>query len=97
MAERTFKESFKVAGNQLLDAVKKLVHEGNVRRVTIKQGARTVAEFPLTVGVVGTVLAPMLAAVGALAAVLNDCTIEVERIVDTVAADEKPAGEQDVA
>jgi Domain of unknown function (DUF4342) len=101
MAERTCKESFKVAGSQLLDAVKTLVHEGNVRHVTIKQGARTVAEFPLTVGVVGTVLAPMLAAVGALAAVLSDCTIEVERTVDPAAADDKQTGEkvgqQDVA
>jgi hypothetical protein len=97
MAERTCKESFKVAGNQLLDAFKKLVHEGNVRHVTIKQGTRTVAEFPLTVGVVGTVLAPMLAAVGALAAVLTDCTIEVERTVATAGADDRPASEQDVA
>jgi hypothetical protein len=97
MAERTCKESFKVAGNQLLDAVKTLVHEGNVRHVTIKQGTHTVAEFPLTVGVVGTVLAPMLAAVGALAAVLNDCTIEVERSDAPAAAGDKPAGEQDVA
>jgi len=72
-------ESFKVAGNQLLDAVKKLVHEGNVRRVVIKQGDRSIAEFPLTVGVVGTVFAPMLAAVGAIAAIIKDCTIEIER------------------
>jgi hypothetical protein len=77
----TFKESFKVAGNQLVDAVKKLLHEGNVRRVIIKQDSRTVAEFPLTVGVIGTVLAPVLAAIGALAAVLTECTIEVEREV----------------
>ena len=79
MAERTFKESFKVAADQLVDAVKRVVHEGNVRRVIIKQENRTVAEFPLTVGVVGTVLAPVLAAVGAIAAYMNDCTIEVER------------------
>ena len=77
----TFKESFKVAGNQLVDAVKKLLHEGSVRRVIIKQDSRTVAEFPLTVGVIGTVLAPVLAAIGALAAVLTECTIEVEREV----------------
>ena len=82
MAERTFKESFKVAADQLVDAVKKLVHEGNVRRVIIKQDGRTIAEFPLTVGVIGAVLAPMLAAVGAIAAVVTDCTVEVERIVD---------------
>jgi hypothetical protein len=87
MAERTFKESFKVAGAELVDAVKKLVREGNVRRVIIRQDARIVAEFPLTAGVIGTVLAPMLAAIGALAAVLNDCTIEVER----TAADENSA------
>jgi hypothetical protein len=79
MDSSTFKESFKVAGEQLVDAVKKLLHEGNVRRIVIKQEGRSVAEFPLTVGVVGAVVAPVLAAVGALAAVLTDCTIEVER------------------
>ena len=79
MAERTFKESFKVAADQLVDAVKRLVHEGNVRRVIIKQEGRTVVEFPLTIGVVGTVLAPVLAAVGAIAAYMTECTIEVER------------------
>jgi len=79
MDQSTFKESFKVAAEQLVDAVKKLLHEGNVRRIVIKQDGRSVAEFPLTVGVVGAVVAPVLAAVGALAAVLTDCTIEVER------------------
>ena len=79
MAERTFKESFKVAADQLVDAVKRLIREGNVRRVIIKQEGRTVVEFPVTIGVVGTVLAPVLAAVGAIAAYMNDCTIEVER------------------
>jgi len=81
MAERTYKESFKVAADQLVDAFKKLLHEGNVRRVIIKHDARTVVEFPLTIGVVGTVLAPVLAAVGAIAAVLTECTVEVERVV----------------
>ena len=80
MTERTYTESFKVAANELVDAVRKIVREGNVRRVIIKQGGRTVAEFPLTVGVIGTVFAPILAAVGALAAVLNECSIEVERV-----------------
>ena|SRR5438128_12347166 len=79
MADQTWKESFKVKGEQLVDAVKKLLHEGNVRRVVIKQDARTIVEFPLTVGVIGAVFAPILAAVGALAAVLTECTIEVER------------------
>ena len=81
MPEQTFKESFKVAADQLVDALKKVVHEGNVRRVIIKQDGRTIVEFPMTIGVVGTVFAPMLAAAGALAAVLTECTIEVERNV----------------
>jgi hypothetical protein len=81
MTETTFTESFKVAGHQLLDAVKKLLHEGNVRRVIITHDGRTIAEFPMTVGVIGAVLAPVLAAVGAIAAVLSECTIEVERAV----------------
>ncbi len=80
MTERTFWETIKVQGGELLDAVKKIIHEGNVRRVVIKQGDRVVAEFPLTAGVVGTVLAPILAAIGALAALLKDCSIDVERV-----------------
>ena len=80
MAERTFTESFKVAGEQLVDAVKRLVHEGNVRRVIIKHDGNTVVEFPLTIGVIGAVLAPVLAAVGAIAAALKECTVEVERV-----------------
>lgn len=83
MAEQTFTESFKVAGGQLIDAVKKLVHEGNVRRVIIKQGDHVVVEFPLTVGVIGTVVAPVLAAIGAIAAMINECTLEVERVKRT--------------
>jgi hypothetical protein len=81
MTERTCKESFKVAADQLVDAVKRIIHEGNVRRVIIKQEGRTVAEFPLTVGVIGAVMAPLLAAVGAIAAVITDCSIEVERVI----------------
>ena len=72
-------ESFKVTGDDLLRRVKEILHEGNVRRIVIKQGSRTVVEFPVTVGVVGALAAPSLAAVGALAALLTDCTIEVER------------------
>ena len=79
MPESTFTESFKVAADQLVDSIKRIVHEGNVRRVIIKQDGRSIVEFPITVGVIGTVFAPMLAAAGALAAVLTDCTIEVER------------------
>ena len=88
MTDYTFKESFKVAGTQLVDAVHKLLHEGNVRRIVIKHAdGRVVAEFPLTVGVIGAVLAPVVAAVGALAAVLTECTLEVERSVEGSVSD----------
>lgn len=82
MAEQTRMETIKVEGGQLIEQIKRLVHEGNVRRIIIKQDERTVAEFPLTIGVIGVVLAPVLAAVGAIAALLTDCTIEVERFDD---------------
>jgi hypothetical protein len=83
MAERTFTESVKVTADQIVDAVKKAVHEGNVRRVVIKHhDGRPIAEFPLTVGVIGVVLAPMFAALGAIAGVATDCTLEIERVVD---------------
>ena len=72
-------ESCKVRGEDLLKRVKEIVHEGNVRRVIIRQGPRTLVEFPVTVGVVGAVAAPVLAALGAAAALLAECTIEVER------------------
>ena len=77
-------ESFKVKGDDLLKRVKQIVHEGNVRRVIVKQGSHSVVEFRVTVGVVGALAAPGLAALGAVAALLSDCTIEVER--ETAAA-----------
>jgi hypothetical protein len=66
-------------GWQLLEQVKHLIHEGNVRRITVKQGEHTIVELPLTIGVAGAILAPWLAAVGAIAALVTDCTIVVER------------------
>jgi len=80
MTDKTRWESFKAEGDQIVEKVKALIHEGNVRRVIVQHEGRTVAEFPLTAGVVGAVLAPVLAAIGALIAVLKDCTIDVERI-----------------
>jgi hypothetical protein len=79
---RTVWESIQVTGAELADAVQKLIEAGNVRRIRIRQGTRTIAEFPLTIGLVGAVFAPMLAAVGALAAIITECTIEVEREVE---------------
>jgi len=72
-------ETFKVKGDELLQQVKRIIHEGNVRRVVIKQGSRTVVEFPVTVGVVGALAAPVLAMLGAMAAFISECTIAVER------------------
>lgn len=96
MAE-TSKESFTLRGGQLLDKVRELIHEGNVRKITVKQHGRTVAEFPLTVGVVGTIFAPVLAAVGALAALLTECTIEVERSEEAPAKAHKTAARKKTA
>jgi len=81
MSMKTAWESFRVEGGDLLDRVTKIIAQGNARSIVIKQDGRRIAEFPLTVGVVGAVFAPVLAAVGALAAVLSKCTIEVERVV----------------
>lgn len=89
MAEQTFRESFKAGSEAVMEKVKNLIHEGNVRRVVIEHSGRTVAEFPLTVGVVGAVLAPVVAAIGALVAVLKDCTIHVERVDTQAGHDEK--------
>ena len=63
----------------IADKLKEIIHEGNVRRVVVEHDGRTVAEFPLTAGVLGVVLAPVLAAIAALAALLKDCTVHVER------------------
>jgi Domain of unknown function (DUF4342) len=77
--ERTWREKIEGTSEQILSQIKRLIDEGNVRRVVVKQQGRVVAEFPLTVGVVGTVIAPVAAAIGALTAVLADCSIEVEK------------------
>ena len=85
-------ESIKAEGSGVLEKLKDLVHQGNIRRVRVRQGERTIAEFPLTAGVVGAVLAPMLAAIGALVALAKDCTIEVQREqTSLVVSDQKSA------
>lgn len=73
-------ESFKVSGENLLKKVKELIREGNVRKITIKdKKEKEIMSFPLTLGVVGAVIAPVLAAIGATAALIGECTISVER------------------
>jgi hypothetical protein len=76
----TFKETFTLKGEELLKKIKELIDEGNVRRITIHDKAgKEIMSFPLTIGVVGIVLAPVLAAVGAIAAMIGECDISVER------------------
>ena len=86
--ERTWREKIEGTTDQILAQIRKLIDEGNVRRVVVKHQGKSVAEFPLTVGVVGTVLAPVAAAIGALTAVLADCTIEVEKAAPATPASE---------
>lgn len=73
------REQFTVAGNQVVDTLRRLLSEGNVRSVVVRHNGRVIVSFPLTVGVVGTLLAPQIALLGTLAAVLTQCTIEVVR------------------
>ncbi len=76
-------EEFQVKGEELIAKVKELIHQGNVRRIIIAaEDGRTIIEIPLTVGVVGALLLPPLAAVGAVAAMVTNCTIRVERKVE---------------
>lgn len=79
MTTKTWWESVRVEGDAIVEKLKELIHEGNVRRIRIVHQGRTVAEFPMTAGVVAAVLAPVAAAVGAVIALLKDCTIQVER------------------
>lgn len=74
------KEEYTVKGSDVIGKVKELIEQGNVRRITItdKEG-KQIAEFPLTLGVVGAVLAPVLAAIGAIAALISECTVTVVR------------------
>jgi len=76
--EKIRKEEFAISGEKLVSTVKKLVRQGNIRRVTIKnKEGKTLIEIPLTVGVVGAVLLPTLAAIAAL---VTECTIVVEKV-----------------
>jgi len=79
-----------IRGTEIIASIKHIVHEGNVRRITVKHDGEIVAEFPLTVGVVGATLAPAVAALGAIAALLTDCTIEIEREAAPHALDGEP-------
>ena len=81
---KTFTEEIQATGGELVDKVKELVHEGNVRRIIVKdEEGTTLIEVPLSLGVVGALLVPTLAAIGAIAALVTDCTIVVEKVEDS--------------
>ncbi len=77
-------EKFTVAGGQLVDKIKQLIHEGNIRKVRLIHGEKTILEIPLSIGApaaaLGIMMAPVLAAIGAFAALITECTIEVEKV-----------------
>ncbi len=80
MSEENKKEEFKVKGEDLVKKVKEIIAEGNARRIVIKNDKEeTLVEFPVTIGAIGVLLAPVLAAIGALAALVTNCTIVVEK------------------
>lgn len=73
-------EEFKVSGDDIVSFVKRIIKEGNTRRIIIKnEEGNTLIEFPVTIGAVGAIIAPFLAAVGAIAALVTKCTIVVEK------------------
>jgi hypothetical protein len=81
MERKTRTEEVTIRGEELVATVKALVHEGNIRRITVKsREGRVLIEVPLTLGVVGALFLPTLAALGALAALVTECTIVVERV-----------------
>jgi hypothetical protein len=92
--ERTFWQKLEGTSDQILQQLKTILDEGNVRRIVVRQAGRTVAEFPLTVGVIGALLAPVVAAIGALVALLAECTIEVEKTVPSPAVPDVPEVQQ---
>jgi hypothetical protein len=78
--EKPNHESFKVSGDEILNKIKEIIKEGNARKIIIKNDKEeTIMEFPLTIGAIGVILAPIFAAVGTLAALATDCTIVVEK------------------
>jgi hypothetical protein len=77
-------EKFTISGDQVVEKVKQLIHEGNIRRVRLIHDGKTIIELPLSIGapvaVIGIMFAPVMAAIGAAAALLTECTLEVEKM-----------------
>ncbi|MDI6844560.1 MAG: DUF4342 domain-containing protein [Candidatus Saccharicenans sp.] len=80
MTEKTRFEEFRVTGSEILEKIKEIIREGNARRIIFKtEDGKTFMEIPLTVGIVGTLIAPVWAAIGAVAALASNLTIVVEK------------------
>lgn len=80
MSENTRTEEFKIDGEKLIAKIKELIHEGKIRKIIIKdKEGKTLMEIPMTLGVVGVLLAPQLAAIGAIAALVTEATLVVEK------------------
>jgi hypothetical protein len=78
--EKSHTEEFRVDGEKLIGKVKEVIHEGNIRRIIIKdKDGKTILEIPMTFGVVGALIAPQLAAIGAIAALLTEATVVIEK------------------
>jgi hypothetical protein len=91
-------EEFKVSGNDVVRVFKQLIAAGNARKIIIKrEDGTTFVEFPVTVGAVGALIAPTLAAVGAIAALVTKCTIVVEKRDDSKPASEEPITDTEAA
>jgi len=82
--EKATSEKFTISGSQLVEKVKQLIHEGNIRKVRVIHEGKTILEIPLSIGApaaaIGIITVPLLAALGAFAALVTECTIEVEKI-----------------
>lgn len=78
--ERSRKEEIFVRGSELVEKVKELVKKGNVTKIVVKQDGKVLVEVPVTAGVVGALLAPQLAIIGAVAALVSKCTVEIEKV-----------------
>lgn len=80
MSEKTHTEEFKIDGEKMIAKIKELLHEGNIRKLIIKdKEGKTLMEIPMTFGVVGVLLAPQLAAIGAIATLVTEATLVVEK------------------
>ncbi|SHJ91166.1 protein of unknown function [Anaerobranca californiensis DSM 14826] len=80
--EKVWREQIQVTGGELVEKIKEIIHQGNVTKIIVKSGDKTIVEIPVTAGAIGVLLAPHLAILGVLSALITKCTIEIERKED---------------